>query len=440
MYLVRATQCDGGGVGEGVLSSAEPGVERVGPSLHMAGVPLADIAEAVGTPVFAYNAETIRHNYATLQQALGPLPHKIHFAAKANGNLAVLRVLRDLGCGADLVSGGELKRALAAGFAPDRLIFSGVGKTDAELELAIGHAIDHIAVESLTELQHIGQLATSVDRDVRVAIRVNPDVTTETHPYISTGTGDIKFGLPVDQVLEAADIIQDHPRLSLTAVAMHLGSQLMDAEPYVMGTRHLLELVESLESQGVSTIDAIDVGGGLGIDYGDGRAMDVAHFGATLQQLRVGTGLTVYLEPGRFLVGNAGALVTRVLYEKHTGGKDFIVVDAGLNDFLRPSLYHAYHHVQEVEAHGRDARPVDVVGPVCETGDFFALARELPRVSRGELLAILGAGAYGFSMSSNYNSRARAAEVLVDGGRFGVARARESDESLFHLENPAPVE
>ncbi len=426
-------------MGEGLLR-AEGGTERVGASLQMAGVALSDVVEAVGTPVFVYNAEAIRDNYRLLEQALGPQPHRIYYAVKANGNLAVLRVLRDLGSGADLVSGGELKRALAAGFTPDKLIFSGVGKTDPELDLAIQMQIDHIAVESLTELERIAQLSTELQRDVRLALRVNPDVTTETHPYISTGHGDIKFGLPVDQVLEAARRIQQHPRLSLTALAMHLGSQLMDADPYVTGTRHLLELIESLEALGRPAIDAIVVGGGLGVDYGDGKEMDIARFGATLQDLFQGTGLTVYLEPGRYLLGNAGALLTRVLYQKHTGGKDFVVVDAGLNDFLRPSLYKAYHHVREVEAHGRPTHTVDVVGPVCETGDFFALARELPGVERGEVLAILGAGAYGFSMSSNYNSRPRAAEALVDGGRFGIARARESDESLFHHENPAPLE
>ena len=437
--MVRATQYHGGGVGEGLLI-AEGGTERVGSSLRMAGVALSDIAETVGTPTFAYNAEAIRDNYRLLTQALGPQPHRIHYAVKANANLAVLRVLRDLGCGADLVSGGELKRALAAGFTPDKLIFSGVGKTDTELSLAIQTQIDHIAVESLTELERIAELSTEFQRDVRLAVRVNPNVTTDTHPYISTGHGDIKFGLPFNQVLEAAELISLHPRLSLTAVAMHLGSQLMDDDPYVAGIRHLLELIESLAAKGLNTIDAIDVGGGLGVDYGDGKQMDVARFGATLQGLFEETGLTVYLEPGRYLVGNAGVLLTRVLYQKHTGGKDFVVVDAGLNDFLRPSLYKAYHHIREVEAHGRAAQTVDVVGPVCETGDFFALDRELPGVERGEVLAILGAGAYGFSMSSNYNSRPRGAEVLVDGGRFGIARARESDDSMFHVENPTPLE
>ena len=426
-------------MGEGILR-AGGGTARVGASLQMAGVALSEVAETVGTPVFVYNAETIRENYRLLEQALGPQAHRIHFAVKANGNLAVLRVLRDLGCGADLVSGGELKRALAAGFSPEKLIFSGVGKTDVELELAIRMQIDHIAVESLTELERIVQLCTVLERDVRVAIRVNPGVTTETHPYISTGHSDIKFGLPFDQVLEAAERIRQHPRVSLTAVAMHLGSQLMDAEPYETGTRHLLELIESLEAQGTNTIDAIDVGGGVGVDYGDGEEMDIARFGAALQELVGGTNLTVYLEPGRYLVGNAGVLLTRVLYQKHTGGKDFVVVDAGFNDFLRPSLYQAYHHVLEVEAQGRSPHTVDVVGPVCETGDFFALGRELPGVERDEVLAILGAGAYGFSMSSNYNSRPRAAEVLVDGGRFGVARVRESDDSLFQQENPTPLE
>ncbi len=406
----------------------------------MAGASLLDVAAAVGTPTFVYNAEAMRKNVQQLREALGSVPHRIHFAVKANANLAVLRLFHGLGCGADLVSGGELKRARAAGFPADRLIFSGVGKTDGELDLALSEGIDHIAVESLAELERLAERATALGRDARVALRVNPDVTTETHPYISTGKGGIKFGLPGDQVPEAADRIAAHPGLSLTALAMHLGSQLMVADPYEAGMERLLGLTDDLVAAGCMTLEVIDVGGGLGVDYGDGRAMDVTSFGATLRRCLAGRSFTVYLEPGRFLVGNAGVLVTRVLYEKHAGGKDFVVVDAGLNDFLRPSLYHAYHRIEEVEAKGRAVRQVDVVGPVCETGDFFALGRDLPGVARGELLAICGAGAYGFSMSSNYNSRPRAAEVLADGGRFGIARERETDESLYLLEHPSPLE
>ena len=427
-------------MGESLLNSSVAGVERVGASLHMAGVPLEDIAEAVGTPTFVYNAEFIRDRYGILARAFAGMPHRIHYAVKANGNLAVLRLLRDIGAGADLVSGGELRRALAAGFSPDRLIFSGVGKTDAELTLAIDEEIGHIAIESVAELDRIAGLADARQRDVRLGIRINPEVTTETHPYISTGEKGIKFGVPVDRVPEAARRILEHPRLTLTAVAMHLGSQLNDPEPYLHGIRHLLELVEALEGQGTNTIQAVDIGGGLGVDYGDGREMAISSFASAVRGLLEPSGLTVYLEPGRYLIGNAGVLLTRVLYRKHSGGKEFVIVDAGFNDFLRPSLYQALHSIVEVEARGREARPVDVVGPICETGDFFALERSLPVVEPGELLAIMGAGAYGFVMSSNYNTRPRAAEVLVDGGRFGVVRLRESEADLFAGENPTPLE
>lgn len=427
-------------MGEGLLSGGIAGIERLGASLRMAGVALSDIAARVGTPTFVYNAESIRERYRLLEDGFHDVPHRIHYAVKANGNLAVLRVAAELGAGADLVSGGELRRALAAGFPPERLIFSGVGKTEDELRLAIETGIGHIAIESIGELHLIASLADRLDRRVRLGIRINPEVTTETHPYIATGERGIKFGVPVDLVPDAAAFILAHGRLELTTVAMHLGSQLTDTEPYLHGLRHLLELVEALEAQGTTTITAVDIGGGLGVDYGGGRAMDVASFTTAVSRLMAGSHLLLYLEPGRFLVGNAGVLLTRVLYTKHAGGKEFVIVDAGFNDFLRPSLYQAHHALVPVVAAGRDERVVDVVGPICETGDFFALDRSLPEVEPGELVAVLGGGAYGFVMSSNYNTRPRAAEVLVDGGRFGVARPREREEDLFATENPTPLE
>lgn len=418
---------------------ADAGLERRDGSLVMAGVPLSAIADAVGTPVYVYNAEAIRARYAELDAALAAVPHRICYAVKANGNLAVLRVLRDLGAGADIVSAGELGRALAAGFSAERIVFSGVGKSAEELRVAVEAGIGHINVESAEELELLGVVAAECRRRVSVGIRVNPDVTTETHPYISTSKSGIKFGIPTDQVLPAARFIASHPQLELTSIAMHLGSQLTDTAPFQEGIRRLLALVGEVRSAGIATLRVLDVGGGLGIRYGAEAPMDPAAFAAAIVPLVAGTSLTLYVEPGRFLVGSAGVMLTSVLYRKHSGGKSFVIVDAGMNDLVRPSHYHAYHEIVELESAGRAVAPADVVGPVCETGDFLALDRPLPALERGERLAVLGAGAYGFVMASNYNTRRRPPEVIVQGGRFAVARPREEPDELFRGENPTPL-
>lgn len=437
-------------MGEGVLSAervgagdpaalfADAGLSRDGASLVMAGVALDEVAEAAGTPAFVYNAEAIRARYRELDRAFAAVPRRIHFAVKANGNLGVLRILRDAGAGADIVSGGELARALAAGFAPADVVFSGVGKTADELAAAVRAGVGHVNVESVDELEALARIADAQGRTVRVGIRVNPDVTTDTHPYISTGKSGIKFGVPLDLVGDAARLARDAPHLELTTVAMHLGSQLSDPAPFAQGIAKLVELVEAIRALGVDTLRSLDIGGGLGIRYRDEPGLDPAAFAAHVVPLVAPLGLTLELEPGRFLVGSAGVLLTTVLYRKASGGKSFVIADAGMNDLVRPSHYQAYHGIVEVERRGRAPALVDVVGPVCETGDFIALDRELPDVAPGELLAVLGAGAYGFVMSSNYNTRPRAAEVIVDGGGFWVARPRESVESLYAGERPVP--
>ena len=436
-------------MGEGVLSRvgspgrlldlfAEAGLSRNAGTLASSGVSLGEIAEGVGTPVFAYNADAIRSRYRTLDESLAPVPHCICFAVKANSNLAVLRILRDLGAGADIVSGGELSRALAAGFSPERIVFSGVGKTAEELRSAVKTGVGHLNVESREELELLGHIAAAEGIDVQVGIRVNPGVTTDTHPYISTGKSGIKFGVPSDQVVSAAEYVLRHPRLRLTTLAMHLGSQLVTTEPFIEGIGRLLELIARIKRLGVTTLKIIDIGGGLGIRYAEEPSLDPADFASAVLPLLQPTGLTVYLEPGRFLVGSAGVLLTRVLYRKHSGGKEFVVVDAGMNDLVRPSHYQAYHEIVEVEERRRPASRVDVVGPVCETGDFLALDRMLPGLVAGDALAVLGAGAYGFVMSSNYNSRPRPPEVVVDGGKWWVARPREQVESLFATEKLSP--
>ena len=420
------------------LLFADAGLERRGNGLYLGDVSLSEIAKEVGTPAYVYNAEAVRGRYRSLDRALVTLPHRICFAVKANSNLAILRLLRDLGAGADIVSSGEMARALAAGFAPEQIVFSGVGKSAAELRSAVRTGVGHLNVESREELELVGRIAETEAAQVRVGIRVNPDVTTETHPYISTGKSGIKFGVPTDQVVPAAEDILGHPRLELTTLAMHLGSQLVDTEPFRQGIGRLIELVERLRRAGVTTLRVLDIGGGLGIRYSDERSMDPTAFASAVVPLLAPTGLKIYLEPGRFLVGSAGVLLTRVLYLKHSGGKEFVVVDAGMNDLVRPSHYQAYHEIVELVEQRRPLVRVDVVGPVCETGDFLALDRTLPGLDAGDALAVLGAGAYGFVMASNYNSRPRPPEVVVEGSRWYVARPRETVDDLFRTERLSP--
>jgi diaminopimelate decarboxylase len=406
-------------------------------SLAMSGVRLDEIAEAVGTPAFVYDAATIRRRYASLDQSFGAVPHRICYAVKANANLAVLRLLARLGAGADIVSGGEMLRALAAGFAPGDIVFSGVGKTDEELIAAMAAGVGHINVESLAELRRIALLTDAHDSDVTVGIRVNPDVTAETHPYIATGKGGLKFGIPRDQFTEALHVIDDAPRIRLGAIAMHIGSQILQAAPYAAGLQRLLELLEQARAAG-HTPEILDVGGGLGIRYRDEVPLAPADWIAPLLDMMRASGCLVQVAPGRYLVGGAGVMLTRVVYLKHSGGRNITVVDAGMNDLIRPALYRAWHEIVAVRPSDVAPMQIDVVGPVCETGDFLALEREMPPVAEGDLLAVLGAGAYGFAMSSNYNSRARAPEVLVDAGRWAVVRNRERLTDLFRDEIAEP--
>ena len=441
MHVVRSAERRRGGVGQGVLTDtrfADAGLARRGRALHLAGVSLVDIAAEVGTPAYVYNAEAIRERYRSLDQAMAGVPHRICYAVKANSTLAVLRLLRDLGAGADIVSAGEMARALAAGFAPgpDRLQRGGEGRRRAPSGGAVPGRPPERRVARGAPPAGRDRQAEGVD--VAVGIRVNPDVTTETHPYISTGKSGIKFGVPVDQVPAAAAVIAGHPRLTLTSLAMHLGSQLSDTEPFRQGITRLLELAGRLREGGGHPIGVIDIGGGLAIRYADETPMDPVRFAEAVVPLLAPTGYTVYLEPGRYLVGSAGVLLTEVLYRKHSGGKEFVVVDAGMNDLVRPSHYQAYHEIVELESRERPTVRADIVGPVCETGDFLALDRELPDVHAGDRLAVLGAGAYGFVMASNYNTRPRPAEVMVDGDRWWVARRRETVEDLFRTEKVLP--
>jgi len=420
VHVVRTPEYRRGGVGTGVLA--------VDPAL------LEAIAKRAGTPVYVYSANLIRAQYHALDDALQGIAHRICYSVKANGSLAVLRVLRQAGAGADIVSLGELRRVRAAGFAPDTIVFSGVGKTAAEIEEAVAAGIGFLNIESTSELDVVSAVARRFGGKVRVGIRVNPDVATDTHPYTKTGEKTAKFGIPFDDVVNVARRIAADEHLELRGLAMHLGSQLTAVEPYHRGTVKLLELVAAVRASGVTTLEALDVGGGLGVRYHDEQAPAPKAFAEAVVPAIRAAGLKLLCEPGRYLVANAGILLTRVLYGKHAGGKEFVIVDAGMTDFVRPSHYNAHHDIVPLKDGARHERTVNIVGPICESGDFLALDRRLPAVQPGELLAVLGTGAYGFVMSSTYNQRPRPPEVMVEGDRFFIARPRETLDDLVRGE------
>lgn len=431
MPQVRPSSHQRGAVGEGVLI---PGVVREPAGLAVDGVSLEAIAAAVDTPTYVYSAPAIRAQYARLSRALAPVRHRLHYSAKANSNHSVLALMRSLGAGVDIVSGGELYRARRAGFAGQDIVFSGVGKTARELRDALLAEILLVNVESEGELRLLDQVAAEMGRVAPVALRVNPEVTVHTpHHYTRTGERGHKFGIPMDEALAVARLALTLPHIRLAGLDMHIGSQIAALDPYRAGMLRLMELLKQLRAEGASDIRYLDIGGGMAVTYDSEEPMDVQAFADAVLPQAAASGCTLLAEPGRFLVGNAGVLLTRVLYTKRSGDREYVIVDAGMNDLLRPSHYNAYHRIEAVRP--REARTVaDVVGPVCESGDFFALAREVEDVRPGDLMVVHSAGAYGFSMASTYNSRPRAAEVLVDDGRFAVARERESYEDLVRHE------
>ena len=410
-----------------------------GPALGFDPALLRAVAERVGTPVYVYGANLIRAQYHALDDALGEITHRICYSVKANGNLGVLRVLKGLGAGADIVSLGELRKALAAGFPPDAIVFSGVGKTSVEIEEAIRAGIGYLNIESPSELDVVLEVARRVKRPAHVGIRVNPDVATDTHPYTKTGEKTAKFGVPFDEVVPVARRIAAEPLLTLRGLAMHLGSQLHDVEPYRRGTAKLLELVAAIRASGIPTLESLDVGGGLGVRYHNEKAPSPKEFAAAVVLPVKQAGLELLCEPGRYLVANAGVLIARVMYRKHAGGKEFVIVDAGMTDFVRPSHYNAHHEIVPLTDGQREMETVNVVGPICESGDFLALDRKLPAVKPGEYLAVMGTGAYGFVMSSTYNARPRPPEVVVEGDKFYVARQRETLDDLVRGETVEPT-
>ncbi len=394
--------------------------------LRCEDVSLSEIAESVGTPTYVYSYGALEKAYREIDEAFSGLDHMVCYAVKANSNLAVLRALASLGAGADIVSGGELYRAMKAGFDPKKVVFAGVGKTEDELMAGLGERILLFNVESASELEHLERFAARHGKRARVSLRINPDVDPETHAHVSTGHGASKFGIPVDEALALVERVEEYRCIDLIGVHQHIGSQITKLAPYAESVEKSTQLVDELKRRG-SDIKYFNVGGGLGIRYKDEEAPSprelVDAVRPTLEALGT-SGTKILCEMGRYIAGNAGALLTRVIYRKRSGDKNFLVADAGMNDLLRPSLYDAYHEVRPVQD-GAAAAPADLVGPVCESGDYLARDRDLPDAAEGDLLALMSAGAYGFSMASNYNSRPRPAEVLVKGDRWAVVRERE---------------
>ena len=422
-------------MGESVLTAGFP---RTGGQLRCEGVSLETIAEAAGTPSYVYSAATIRNRYELLSETLSPVPHRIHYTLKANSNRAILQLLHGLGAGVDVVSGGELYRAIRAGFEGEEIIFGGVGKTDAELEEALDAAVLLVNVESEGELLRVNELAVARGVRAPVSIRVNPEITVDAaHQYIRTGERGHKFGVPLDDAHRIARLAATLPNTKLVGLDMHLGSQLSRIDPYRAGTERLTSIAAELRRDGIDTLEYLDIGGGLGVRYDTEEPPDLARFARSVLPLVQDSGLQLIMEPGRFIVGNAGVLLTRVLYRKHSGGKEYVITDAGMTELLRPSHYGAFHRIEPVTTKTGRTR-ADVVGPVCESGDFLALDRDMQDVSPGDLLAVFDVGAYGFVMASNYNSRRRGAEVLVDGDRYAIVTARESYETLVQQEADDP--
>jgi diaminopimelate decarboxylase len=402
--------------------------------LYCEDVPVAYIADQVGTPFYLYSHATITRHYRVFDEAFNGLEHLTCFSVKSNSNIAILRALAREGAGADIVSGGELLRALRAGIPADKIVYSGVGKTPADIELALESDIFMFNVESIQELHAVSRIAGNMGGTASIAVRINPDVATDTHPYIATGMSENKFGIPMKDALHAYKVAEELQNIETRGISCHIGSQLIDIHPFTKALRSLHGLLRELREMGVE-IRYLNLGGGLGITYDEENPPHPNEYARALKEVIEGDSITLILEPGRVIIGNAGILVTEALYTKSTSNKRFIIVDAAMNDLIRPALYNSFHAVQPVKRTISDMIKADLVGPVCETSDFFARDRAMHPFEPGDLVAIMSAGAYGFSMASNYNSRPRPAEVMVKGGQFSIIRARETPEELFKGES-----
>ena len=401
--------------------------------LYCEEVPVTQIATEVGTPFYLYSYATLKMHFHAFDGAFQDIAHLTCFSMKSNSNLAVLRLFALEGGGVDIVSGGELYRALKAGIEPSKIVFSGVGKRSEDLAYALESDILMFNIESSQEIERLDGVARDLGKKARVAIRVNPDVDPATHPYISTGLRENKFGIDIRQAPEQYEMAAKMKNLQVTGVSCHIGSQLTQVDPFVEALRRLLDLVDRLKQSGIS-IQYLDLGGGLGITYEREAPPHPAEYAKAIKSEVKDKDLVLIFEPGRVIAGNAGILVTQVLYTKSTPEKNFIVVDAAMNDLVRPSLYSSYHAIQPVVERQRGRIKADVVGPICESGDFFAKGRDVDAYEPGDLMAIMSAGAYGFTMASNYNSRPRVAEVMVYGGQYYVVRKRETYEDLIRGE------
>ena len=401
--------------------------------LHCEGIPVAEIAEKVGTPFYLYSYSTLVRHFTVFDHAFEGIPHLICYSAKANSNLALLRLFINLGGGVDVVSGGELYRAIKGGADPKKIVFSGVGKREDEIEYALKTEILMFNVESSQELRVINEVAGRIGKRASLSIRVNPDIDPRTHPYISTGLKQNKFGIDVLRAPMAYRLASQLPHVEVVGIDCHIGSQLVEVEPVVEALRRLKGLVKNLRKEGME-IRYLDLGGGLGITYEDEEPPHPVDYAASILEEIRGFGCTLILEPGRVIVGNAGILVSKVLYLKENEEKRFVIVDAGMNDLVRPSYYGSFHQILPVKEEGREEIVADVVGPICESSDFLAKGRRIQRLNPGELIAVMSAGAYGFSMSTNYNSRPRVAEVLVRDDQMFVIRQREGYEDLVRGE------
>lgn len=396
-----------------------------------------DVAEEFGTPCYVYSKNSIQTNFNRFKDAFGKRKNLVCYAVKANSNIAVIKILADLGSGFDIVSGGELSRVLAAGGDPSKVVFSGVGKTHDEINYALDHKIKCFNVESESELHRISDIARELNVEANISLRVNPDVDAKTHPYISTGLKENKFGVDVDDAMRLYRMASGLPNVSPTGIDCHIGSQLTDIAPMRDAALKMVELTDALIGENIE-IDHIDFGGGLGIQYQKETPMHQELFVKMLLEIMGEREQEILVEPGRSIVGNSGVLLTKVEYLKHGSNKNFVVVDAAMNDLARPSLYNAYHHIDNViQKEEKKPKRYDIVGPICETGDFLGKDRNLS-VNEGDVLAIHAVGAYGMTMSSNYNSRGRASEILIDDSNAHVIRRRESVEDLFSNEQTAP--
>lgn len=398
--------------------------------LHCEKVPVSEIAREVGTPFYLYSHATLCRHYRAFDSSFNEIKHITCFSVKSNSNLAILRLFARQGSGADIVSGGELYRALKAGMEPEKIVYSGVGKKAEDLEYALNSDILMFNVESTQEILRLNELAGRLGKKARIAIRVNPDVDPKTHPYISTGLKENKFGIDMAEAPGQYAMAANLENIRVYGLSCHIGSQLTEVRPFVDALRKLKDLIRRLEESGIQ-IDYLDVGGGLGITYDREEPPDPGQYAGAIREELKESHITLILEPGRVIMGNAGILVTEVLYTKTTKEKIFFIVDAAMNDLMRPSLYNSYHSIQAVKKSGLKNVKADIVGPVCESGDFFARDRDVESFEPGDLMAIMSAGAYGFSMSSNYNSRPRVCEVMVKEDRFYIIRHRESFEDLI---------